>query len=360
LEQQVVAIAQRGGFRVIGPNCLGTSHPADGMPLGPSAIIAESGAVGLISQSGGHATKLISQGIARGIGFSKVVSLGNACDLDVADFLEYLAIDRQTKVIGAYIEGITDGRRWLRIASEAASLKPLVIWKGGSTEGGAKAAGSHTGALASADALWSAAIKQARAVKVDNGDEWADVLLGFQHLPCYLGGGVAVISGLTDGGGGDSVLAADSFLSLGLSVPDFGRETVAGLERLLPRAGSIFCNPLDVSQAGGRIEVQDKAFRLAAGDPGIELILIIAYIDEMSRMPPKGSLEAEIGLWTRLKVEQSKPIVLVLPSGLAEPERLKAQLQLSQAGIPVFPSVPRAAQALAKIACYHKGVSPLS
>jgi len=357
LEQQVVAIARRGGFRVIGPNCLGTSHPAHGMPLGPSTLIAESGTVGLISQSGGHATKLISQGIARGIGFSKAISLGNACDLDIADFMEYLAADPETSVIGAYIEGVTDGRRWLKAASETARLKPLVIWKGGSTAGGAKAAGSHTGALASADAIWTAAIKQARAVRVDNGDEWADVLLGFQHLPRYLGGGAAIIAGLTDGGGGDSVLSADSFLGLGLSVPDFSKETLTGLGRLLPRAGSIFSNPLDVSQAGGRIEVHDKAFRLAAADPGIELILIIAYVDEIVRALPAGSLETMIGLWTRLKVEQPKPVVMVLPPGLAEPERLKTQLQLSRAGIPVFPSLPRAAQALAKIACYNKGLS---
>jgi len=359
LEQQVVARARQGGFRVIGPNCLGISHPAHGMPLGPSTLMAESGTVGLISQSGGHATKLISQGIARGIGFSKAVSLGNACDLDIADFLEYLAADPETSTIGAYIEGIKDGQRWLKVASEAARLKPLVIWKGGSTEGGAKAAGSHTGALASADAIWAAAIKQARAVRVDNGDEWADVLLGFQHLPRYLGGGVAIIAGLTDGGGGDSVLAADSLLGAGLPVPNFTKETLAGLGKLLPRAGSIFSNPLDVSQAGGRAELHQKAYRLAAADPGIELILIIAYVDEIVRSLPAGSLESMIDLWTRLKVEQPKPVVLVLPPGLAEPERLKTQLKLSRAGIPVLPSLPRAAQSLAKIARYYKGQAPL-
>ena len=356
LEQQVVAIARRGGFRVIGPNCLGISHPALGTPLGPSLLIAEPGAVGIISQSGGHATKLISQGIARGIGFSKAVSLGNACDLDIADFLEYLAADLETRVIGAYIEGVTDGRRWLKVASETARLKPLVIWKGGSTAGGAKAAGSHTGALASADAIWTAAIKQAGAVRVDNGDEWADVLLGFQHLSRYSGGGVAIIAGLTDGGGGDSVLAADSFLGAGLPVPDFGKETLAGLGKLLPRAGSILSNPLDVSQAGGRLELQEKAFRLALADPAIELILIIAYVDEIFTFLPKGTLESLIDLWTGLKVEQPKPVVMVLPPGLSEPERLKAQLQLSRAGIPVFPSLPRAAQSLAKIGRYYKGL----
>jgi len=129
---------------------------------------------------------------------------------------------------------------------------------------------------------------------------------------------------------------------------------------LLPRAGSIFSNPLDVSQAGSRIEVHDKAFRLAAADPGIELILIIAYVDEIVLALPAGSIESMIDLWTRLKVEQPKPIVLVLPPGLAEPERLKAQLQLSRAGIPIFPSLPRAAHALAKIAGYYKQRAPLS
>jgi len=359
LEQQLVAKARQGGFRVIGPNCLGISHPAIGTPLGPSLQIAEPGTVGIISQSGGHATKLITQGLVRGIGFSKAISLGNACDLDVADFLEYLAADSETKVIGAYIEGIKDGKRWLKVATETSRVKPLVIWKGGSTQGGAKAAGSHTGALASADAIWTAAIKQAGAVSLSNGDEWADVLLAFQYVSHYSGGGVAIVSGLTDGGGGDSVLAADSLLGLGLPVPDFGKETLDGLGKLLPRAGSIFSNPLDVSQAGGRIETQEKAFKLAIADPGIELILVVAYADEITRVLPEGSLDNMIEVWKRLKVEQPKPLILILPTGLSEPERLNAQLQLSRAGIPVFPSLPRAAQALAKIAGYYKGLASL-
>jgi acetate---CoA ligase (ADP-forming) len=357
LEQQLVARARQRGIRVIGPNCLGISHPAIGTPLGPSLNIAKPGAVGIISQSGGHATKLITQGLVRGIGFSKAISLGNACDLDIADFTEYLAADPETKVIGAYIEGIKDGQRWLKVAAETARLKPLVIWKGGSTQAGAKAAGSHTGSLASTDAIWTAAIKQAGAVRVDNGDEWADVLLAFQHLPNYKGGGVAIAAGITDGGGGDSVLAADSFLSVGLPVPDLTQKTLAGLGEFLPRAGSILSNPMDVSQAQGLVEIQERAYRLVLADPGIELFVIVAYVDEITHVLPAGSLEKMIELWKRLKAEQPKPLVIVLPSGLAEPERLKAQLQLSRTGIPVFPGLPRAAQTLAKIAGYYRGQS---
>jgi acyl-CoA synthetase (NDP forming) len=114
-----------------------------------------------------------------------------------------------------------------------------------------------------------------------------------------------------------------------------------------------------VSQAGGRIEIQEKAFRLAVADPAIELILIVAYVDEITRVLPEGSLGNMIELWTRVKKEQPKPVVIVLPTGLAEPERLKTQLQLSRAGIPVFPSLPRAAQTLAKIAGYYKGLASL-
>ena len=104
----------------------------------------------------------------------------------------------------------------------------------------------------------------------------------------------------------------------------------------------------------------EAAFRLALADPGIELILIVAYVDEIFHALPAGSLETMIELWTRLKVEQHKPVVMVLPPGLAEPERLKTQLELSRAGIPVFPSLPRAAQALAKMAGYYKQRTPLS
>ncbi len=353
LEQQMIAQAKQGGFRIVGPNCLGISNPSIGTPLGPSMLLGETGTAGIISQSGGHATKLVYQGLARGIGFSKLISLGNACDLDIADFLEYLAIDPETKVIGAYIEGVTDGKLWLEAASEAARRKPLVIWKGGSTAGGARAASSHTGSMASADSIWTAAIKQAGAVRVSNGDEWADVLLAFQLLPQYRGGGVATIAGITDGGGGDSVLAADSLLEEELPVPSFSKETQVGLAKFLPAAGSIFFNPLDVSQGQGRLENLEKAFRLVLNDTNIELMLIVVYADEITSVLPPGTLDNMAILWTKLKKEQPKPLVLVMPTGLAEPERLRVQLQLNKAGIPVFPSLPRAANALAKLSRYY-------
>jgi len=186
LETELVRKARDIGIRIIGPNCAGTSVPSNYTPLGPVrevAILGKAGQVAFISQSGGNAWFLSEVGRLRGIWFSKIISFGNAADLDSVDFLEYLAIDPETKVIGAYLEGTKDGRRLFRTIKETLKVKPLVIWKAGRTEAGAQTAASHTGALAGSDIIWTVALKQAGATQVESLEGLADSLLAFQDLP---------------------------------------------------------------------------------------------------------------------------------------------------------------------------------
>ena len=136
LEEQMLEKARQGNVRIIGPNCIGVYCPEHKTPF-LMGILGESGSVGFVSQSGGIATKLATIGMARHINYSKGVSFGNGIDLDAGDFLQYLAADPKTKVIGAYLEGTRDGARLFNTMKEVARAKPLVVWKGGRTEAGA-------------------------------------------------------------------------------------------------------------------------------------------------------------------------------------------------------------------------------
>jgi len=179
LEQQMLEKARQGGVRIIGPNCIGVYCPEWRIPF-LLGRLGGSGCVGFVSQSGGVAGKLATTGIARRINYSKGISFGNGIDLDASDFLQYLAADPKTDVIGAYLEGTRDGIRLFNTIKEVAPVKPLVVWKGGRTEAGAQAAMSHTGSLASSGAIWSAMLRQAGAIEVHGLEELTDTLLIFQ------------------------------------------------------------------------------------------------------------------------------------------------------------------------------------
>jgi acyl-CoA synthetase (NDP forming) len=248
LEEQMLEKARRGNIRIIGPNCIGVYCPEHKIPF-LLAAPGESGSVGFVSQSGGIATKLVTIGIVRHINYSKGVSFGNGIDLDASDFLQYLAADPKTKVLGAYLEGTRDGTRLFDTMKQVARVKPLVVWKGGRTEAGAQAAMSHTGSLTSSAAIWSAMLKQAGAIEVHGLEDLTDTLLIFQQLGRRQGTCAAIIGGLADGGGGNSVAAGDACMENGLKIPPLSFETRQKLGELVGEVGSILGNPVDVSQA---------------------------------------------------------------------------------------------------------------
>jgi acyl-CoA synthetase (NDP forming) len=159
LEPQLAALSKKTGIRIIGPNCMGIYCPASRLSFNTD-FPKESGPVGLISQSGGNTESLIRRVVPRGVRFSKAISYGNACDLNESDFLEYLAGDPETEIIGLYIEGVKDGERFPQILRKAAEKKPVILLKGGITEGGARAALSHTGSLAGSEVIWRSLCNQ--------------------------------------------------------------------------------------------------------------------------------------------------------------------------------------------------------
>ena len=183
-EARLLAAARRGArpVRLVGPNCMALYVPKTGLAMLPN-MPSEVGPVAFVSQSGSLCTFVAGGGYARGLAFSKVVSIGNQADLTAADFFEYLADDPETEVIASYLEGARDGRHLFRALERCASRKPVVIWKAGRTEAGARAAHSHTAALSGERAVWSAMLRQVGALPAHDMDEMLDLLVACRHVP---------------------------------------------------------------------------------------------------------------------------------------------------------------------------------
>jgi len=239
LEDEVRRIV-KGKIRLIGPNCMGIYCPKSGLSFSPLAPTDE-GPIGVISQSGTFAGLFSTTGKIKNLKFSKVVSYGNAIDLDCPDFIEYLADDPETEIIALYMEGSRDGERLKAVLEEATRKKPVIALKGGVTEHGSRAASSHTGSLAGSPEIWSALFKQTGVIQVETFSELIDAVLPFIRSPLPAGKGVSMITS----SGGLSVIETDLCVKVGLEVPGFEGETLNELKRIVPAAGTIMGNPLD-------------------------------------------------------------------------------------------------------------------
>ena len=355
LERGMVARARRAGIRLIGPNCVGISVPAKLIPVETTGVIGQPGDIAILAQSGGHTETLADVGLSRGICFSKLISFGNACDLNAIDFLEYLKEDPETRIIALYLEGITNGRQLFELLAEISPIKPVVVLKGGRTEGGKEMAMSHTGSLAGSAAVWTAAIKQAGAIEVSTLEEMADTLMALQYLPPITGNRIAIVSQLGGGAGGAGVLAADVCTSLGLELPPFTGEIKDRLKSIVNAPGSILRNPLDLSLVGRQPALLQKVLEILAELPDINLIMLNQRPTFLLALVSKAELQAINDVLVDYQRSNKKPLVVISPpGGIYEKERVEVERRLSQAGIPVYPSFERAAKALANIIRYWR------
>jgi acyl-CoA synthetase (NDP forming) len=355
LETHIVDIAKKGNVHIIGPNCMGIYHPKIGLSNFGIFTSKENGPVCFISQSGGNNGDFARMGLVRGLRFSKLVSYGNGCDLDSTDFMEYFAWDPETKVICAYIEGVKDGRRFVKTLKEAARVKPVIILKGGLTEAGTRAVSSHTGSLAGSDAIWKALFRQTKAIQVESLGEMIDVALAFSHMPCPKGRRAGIV-GI---GGGASVAAADSCERAGLVVPRFMEDTMTQLEKITPIAGTGVKNPVD-SPVGSRVSVPsyEKTLKLVASDPQIDFLIVHVTIDWYMRTPEdRKNLRDSTEALLRNKENFGKPAAAVLRSSYSLhtwEAFLEEQKQYLDGGIPVYLTLEDAANAISKLIQYHE------
>ncbi len=348
LEQVMLDKACRGGFRLIGPNCIGAYSSEVNMCFAPSVFKGPPGDIAFICQSGSLYIKILQMGKVRGIAYSKGVSYGNGIDLDSVDFLEYYGVDPKTRAVIIYMEGVRQGSRFLRVARQVCREKPVIMVRGGRGEAGKRAISSHTGSLASPESVWSALAHQTGIVIVDSMEEMSDTALALQKLGGF-DGGVVSLTGLANGGGGEAVLAADTFSVCGLDMPAFTETTQLELGKALDSVGSILNNPLDVSQSYRDPELIAHVVEIALRDPQVSTVVALEYFDLHSNMDsPEKAREMNDRL-INARDRSGKKMVMVMPPALNEEERITEEKRLNRAGIPVYPTLERAAKALCNL-----------
>jgi len=315
----------------------------------------EGGGVALVCQSGGNTIYLVRLGAERGIRFSKVISYGNASDVNETDLMDYMADDPETGIIMAYIEGVKDGPRFMRALARAASRKPVIVLKVGITESGARAAASHTGSLAGADRVWDGVLEQVNAVRVATIEEWIDMAVTFTFFPKPVGRRVALL-GL---GGGATVLASDEATKEGLLIPGFPVELRRRAAELVgAEAGMILDNPMDLSAEAWRIGYY-PILKLFAEYSGIDLSIVHLSVGLIARPPELHTL-----IWNKLlddivraHVELGKPIVVVTQM-MTFPEHydwmVKARETCYRAGIATYNSIRHAARSGNRLLRYYE------
>jgi acyl-CoA synthetase (NDP forming) len=354
LQQVIADLASKAGLNLIGPNCVGLYNPKIGLRHTEAQDYGEEGSVGFIAQSGTHATLFSPVGQHEGIKISKSVSYGNAVVLDSTDFLEYLGSDEETKIIGIYIEGVKDGRRFFRSLREVASRKPVLIWKGGETEEGARATASHTGVLAESGIVWQAAIKQCGAIKVDNLDEMVDTVKALLYIKPTMG----TRAGLIAMSGGQSVVIADTFAKAGLKVPLLTQSSYRKLAAFFNIIGGSYRNPLDISStflmADDGVSNLVSMLDVMDQDPNIDCVVLELFpvIRPLSQSPE--TEEPILDLVSDFNERSEKPFMLIVTAAYSDALASETRDRLVKRGIPSFSNFERAAKTLKKLTDYYQ------
>ncbi len=357
LQFEILEKARKLGIRILGPNCMGIYYPKLGLSFNHE-LPRESGPVGGFFQSGGGAGEFVRYAALRGVRFSKIISYGNASDIDETELLKYFTYDNETKIIASYIEGVKDGGKFARALALAAKKKPVIILKGGRGRTGAKLALSHTASLAGSVKVWQAVLKQYGAIMVNNFQELIDQVVAFTFLPPITGRRV-IIAG---GGGGKSMVSADVWEEEGFELPELSAEFRKKLKERVPELWDWVRNPIDASLFQGTPVVDINLLEWLSNEDGSDIL--VANLTQDDPLPNdiwEKVLAANFLNSTLAIKKNGKPVVCVIETaeiGLAEMESWKwraiaeTRRQIIDQGLAVFPSPERAAQALKKLVDY--------
>jgi acyl-CoA synthetase (NDP forming) len=364
-EDELLAAAERGGTRVLGPNCMGTHSPA-GRITYMSGVDPHPGHVAIVAQSGGLSSDLLRRGARRGLRFRGLVTVGNCADVGPAELAGAFLDDTHTRVLGMYIEDPRRGRRLFEALRTHAGRKPVVLLVGGTSEQGRRAALSHTGALTGDARAWDALAMQTGAVLTETLDEFLDVLLALQQLaPSRHRATREVV--LFGNGGGTGVLAADAFARAGLRVSALPRPAQDALETLQLPVGTSVANPIDapanvLAREEGRIvrRIIDGIFDNARPEAfvihvNVPVVLGYSHVDILGNLMAATLARCQTG-------DADAHVVLVLRSdGEPEIEALKADMRerALDAGIPVYNELTEAARALRGVAAFESAACRL-
>jgi acetyltransferase len=333
-EKQLVEVVQRHGMRLVGPNCMGLLNTTEGVCMNATfaPTMPPVGATSFLSQSGALGVTILDYAAEYGIGIHQFVSVGNKPDVSGNDLIEYWEDDPGTRVILMYLESFGNPRHFTPIARRVSRKKPIAVVKSGRTRAGARAASSHTGALAGADMAIDALLAQCGVLRADSIQELFDVAMAFEHQPVPAGNRVAIVTNA----GGPGIMIADSCESMGLDVVDLAPRTQERLREVFPAEAAV-SNPVDmIASATG--ESYEVALEIILDDPRVDAA-IAAFV------PPLGVRQIDVAeaIVTATKARREKPVMAVLMGREGLPE---GRAELKEAGVPAYIFPESAARAL--------------
>jgi acyl-CoA synthetase (NDP forming) len=340
LESELVTLVRENGLRMVGPNCMGlmNTSPSVSMNATFAPAMPPHGRIAFMSQSGAMGMTILDYAMEYGIGISQFVSVGNKADVSGNDLIEYWQDDEDVGVILMYLEGFGNPRRFTTLARRATRRKPVLAVKAGRSEAGAKAASSHTGALAQIDIATDALFAQCGVLRVDTVEALFDAAIAFSKAPLPAGRRVAILTNA----GGPGIIIADACAGFGLEVAPLSEETQARLREHLPAEASV-ANPVDMIASATPDQVE-RALRIICEDPGIDAV-IASYV-------PLGLEAPVIAAAIRRGAEGStKSVLAVLMSKRGLPQGM-AELQESR--IPAYRFPESAARALGAMWRYRQ------
>jgi len=338
LEREIVATAQKYGIRVLGPNCLGLINTITNLNASFAADMPKRGNIGFFSQSGALCTAVMDWAREAEVGFSQFISLGNKMDLSESDLLTFLAEDDDTAVILGYIEGVKDGAAFLSAAYEAAMKKPVLIFKSGVTDAGARAASSHTGTLAGSENAFHAAFKKCGVIRAESFEELFDTAIAFAYQPLPQGSRLAIITNA----GGPGIIAADACERSGLNMATFETTTIETLREKLPPTAALY-NPIDVI-GDAQADRYKVALEAVTEDTNVDMILVILTPQAMTEVETTAHDISDISAM------EQKTITTSLMGGYRVESGRRV---LSEDGVPNYSSPERAIKALDTMARYR-------
>jgi acetyltransferase len=343
MEAEIRAIA-RGRMRIVGPNCLGIIRPPSHLNASFAATMAQPGQIALLSQSGAICTSVLDWAREKRIGFSAFVSVGAMVDVDFADLIDYFGDDPATRSIILYIESLGDVRRFLSAARNVARTKQIIVVKAGRHEAGARAAASHTGALAGSDAVYDAAFRRAGVLRVDSIPDLFNMSEILAMQPSPRGPALAIITNA----GGPGVMATDALMLSGGRLASLTLGTLAALDALLPPFWS-HANPIDLL-GDATPERYRQAVEICARDPEIQGLLILLTPQAMT---DPTETARQLGAFATIP---NKP---VLASWLGGTEVSAGRDLLNRAGIPTFDAPEAAIRAFLNMVQYRRNLELL-
>jgi acetyl coenzyme A synthetase (ADP forming)-like protein len=306
-QDELLALVRAHGARLIGPNCLGISSNATRLNATFARRAAPPGRIGFSSQSGALGLALLEEADVRGLGLSSFISIGNKADVSSNDLLEYWQDDPNTDVVLLYLESFGNPRKFARVASRVARTKPILAMRSGTSRAGARAASSHTAALAGSDAAVEALFSQAGVLRARTLEELLDAAVLFSSQPLPRGNRVAVLTNA----GGLGILCADACDAAGLSLPQLAPETVAALARVMPAEASS-SNPVDLL-GSATAATYEAALPIMLADPGVDAEIVLF-------VPPVVATTADVAAAIgRASAGADKPVLPVVISADGSP-----------------------------------------